>query len=560
VDGARRTGWFFLGFLTATLAAALVQVPKALAQQTPRTYWDTRPSGPVRPTAPIGARDRQSEQEPVTAAASTRTTTSRTGDETDGDEPFDAERDNGALPNFRRGPAGDGDLSASGVFDTERDRLREPREPALVLDGGDPTVDTRPKEESDLFQNPPAGHDPLLFQIEDIKPIETDRRPARLFRQEPYDPAGIKFGSFVYFPEIEVTGVATNNVRKSTDAKSDTAVEVKTESRLVSNWSSHALELRSTSLTSFHNHFPSEDDRAWGVEARGRLDVSRHTNFEGLLSHDVAQESRSAIDASGSTGERPDVVTDTASLSFNHRFNRLSLQLRGSVSDTDYSSVETATTFISNDDRDVRSSEEAVRATWEFKPSFKLFSEAELNQRRYDFAAGSDGIFRNSDGERYRAGFDFGSNGQFLRGEVSVGYGQQTPDDARLRPVDAFLLDANLAWRPTNLTSFLLTARSDISDTTNSGSGGVVSQQFGLEARHVFRRYLIASAGLSYTDNDYDAAGLKENELTTTVGLEYFANRDVILFGRYQHNAFGSNQPASDYHSDDFRLGVRLRR
>jgi hypothetical protein len=251
---------------------------------------------------------------------------------------------------------------------------------------------------------------------------------------------------------------------------------------------------------------------------------------------------------------------DTAAASFNHRFNRLSVQLRGAVSEVDYSSTGSGATLVSNDDRDVRSSDEAVRATWAFKPTFGLFTEVGLNQRRYDVAATSDGIFRDSNGERYRAGIDFGSTGQILRGEISVGYGTQTPDDARLSSVGAFLFDANLAWRATELTSFLLTARSDIADTTSAGSAGVVQRQVGLEARHAFRRYLIGTAGVSYTDNGYDSITLDEQEFRATVGAEYFAHPDVILFARYQHLAYESTTDASDYHSDEVRVGVRVRR
>jgi hypothetical protein len=81
-------------------------------------------------------------------------------------------------------------------------------------------------EEAQLFQNvenPPAGFDPLLFQIEDIDPLRTDRRTRRLFQIEPYDPIGVRIGSFVYFPELEVAGLATSNVLRQSPSNSDAA-------------------------------------------------------------------------------------------------------------------------------------------------------------------------------------------------------------------------------------------------------------------------------------------------------------------------------------------------
>jgi hypothetical protein len=427
-----------------------------------------------------------------------------------------------------------------------------------VEDGGDPTIDTRPLEERAIFEEPPPGFDPLLFVIEDIDPIVSDRRPERLFLLEPYDPIGIAIGSFILFPEIELGGVATNNVEGTAGGHSDVGAEVASRTRLVSNWSRHAVELRGATFSSYNDKHPSEDDRDWTVEARGRLDITHRSNIQGLVSRDFGQESRSGIDGVA-TGERPNVTTDFVAAALNHRFNRLSLQLRGSLADVDYSETVNGGIVTSYKDQDVRSSDEALRLAYELKPSFSIFAEGVLNQRRHDVAP-SDGILRNSTGERLRLGIDLGGLGEIWRGEASIGYGQQDPDDARLATIEAFLFDANLAWRVTPLTSFLFTARTEIYDTTTTNSSGVIAHQAGIEARHAFRTYFVATAGLSYTDNDYITAQIEEQILTTVVGAEYFANRDVILFGRYQHDAYESNQPNSDYHADSVRVGVRLRK
>lgn len=431
------------------------------------------------------------------------------------------------------------------------------------------STDLRPSEDRVLFEAPPLSPeellvrpdpDPLLFQIEDIDPVVTDRRPERLFLIEPYDPVGIRVGSFVFFPEIEAGGLATNNVRRSTPGFSDQALRLTADSRLVSNWNAHALELRAAGLLTYHDEFSTEDDRGYTLEARGRLDIMRRTNLQTLLSRDVMQESRSAIDATVAAGERPDITIDQANAALNHRFNRLSLQLRGGVIDYDIAGVETGGVFVSNNDRDVVTTNEAVRATWEFKPTFSVFSEVELNQRDFKAVSQSDLVGRDSTGERVRLGVDFGETSTFLRGEVGLGWARQSPDAASLDSIDAFLVDANLAWRVSELTSLLFTARTDIADTTSAGSAGVIQRQLGIEARHAFRRYVIASAGLSYTVQDYDATPQENTELTATLGLEYYINREFTLLGRYQHTDYDSTQPGSDYVADELRVGLRWRR
>ncbi|MBL8565445.1 MAG: outer membrane beta-barrel protein [Hyphomicrobiaceae bacterium] len=453
----------------------------------------------------------------------------------------------------------DGDLSYPPEPAAPRDGIVDGREPEPVRDGVDPlAVDTRTREDYDAFENPPAGYDPLLFQIEDVDPL-ADRRIARLARAEPYDPIGIRIGSFVLFPEIEIGGSSYTNVLRSPSADRDVALDARPSGRLVSDWRRHALELRASSVLSFYNRFDSEDDRAYTLEARGRVDITRRTNVQAFATHDVAQESRSAIDANAA-GDRATVTTDAIGASFQHRFNRLTVQLRGSVTEYDYSDVDVGGVTQSNADRNYTAYEQAVRATWEFKPTLSAFTEIATNERRFDAPAVSDGISRDSDGERYRVGLAFGSTGQILRGEASIGYGRQRPLDGRLAEVDGLLVDASVSWRMSELTTLLLTARSDIAETTTADSGGVFTRVAGIEVRHSFRRDLIATAGITYTDQDYASVPIQENEWRADLGVEQHISREAMVFGRYRHTAFSSTSPGSSYDADELHVGLRFRR
>ena len=451
----------------------------------------------------------------------------------------------------------DADTSAGTEPAPEQDGTLDAAEPELPQDGADPTQDTRPPDDVAVFESPPAGFDPLLFQIEDIDPLLTDRRPERLFRLEPYDPIGIKIGSFVLFPEAEIAGIATSNVQSTSGGNSDVGLGLQSKARLVSNWSRHAVELRGTTVNTYYDEYSSEDDRDWSAEARGRLDIAQRTNIQGLVGHDFGQESRSDIDAVV-VGPRPNVATDRAAAAFNHRFNRVTVQLRGALTDTKYSDTGGATGSL--DYRDSNVTEEAVRLSYELKPTLAVFTETALNQRDYDGVSPEDGLTRNSKGERYRLGLDLGGTSPIWRGEVSIGYGNQKSKATELGDVDAFLVDANLTWRPTEITALLFTAKTDIDTTTTEGSPGVISRQAGVEVRHAFRRYVVASAGLTYTDYDYTHVSLHERDLETSVGAEYYASPELMLFTRYLHVDFNSNLPEGDYNEDEIRVGARLRR
>jgi hypothetical protein len=199
-----------------------------------------------------------------------------------------------------------------------------------------------------------------------------------------------------------------------------------------------------------------------------------------------------------------------------------------------------------------------MRASWEFKPTLLAFADVAFNDRRYRVAP-SDDISRNSRGARAVAGISFGNVGKTWRGEIAAGYGAQRPDDVRLADVGGFILDANLGWRLSDLTSLLLTARTDFNDSTTVGESGSRAQTFGVEARHAFRRHLVGVASLRNVQTAYRGVARDERETTAELGLDYFLNRTTTLGARYTHVDFGSSAPGAGYTVDTVRFGVRIR-
>lgn len=556
--GERRLAWFMVGFAMALLASALGG-PAHAQQAAGRPTALTNPRGPSGPDAGRAANPDLDDSltPPLVPAPQPQDETA----DQQTDEPQDNLDGTEAPPRAgQRAVVQDGDPGYEPGPPQLRDGIVDVGEPQPAEDGTDPvTVDTRPAEDIAVFENPPAGYDALLFQVEDIDPVRDNRATTRLFRLEPYDPVGIRIGSFVMFPELELNGDWTSNVFKSPGAQSDIAFGFKPSARLVSNWTRHALEFRASGGLSFFSDNSTEDDRSYTLESRGRADITRRTNVEAIVSRDRSLESRSALDANA-VGSRASVTIDRAEAALNHKFNRLSVQFRGSVSDTAYGGTSNLGLISSNADRDYTQTQEVARASWEFKPTLSAFTEVDVNQRHYDVAAATDLINRSSTGERYKAGVSFGNTGQFLRGEMSVGYGIQTPDDNRLKSIDGFLLDANATWRASELTSVMFDARSDVSETTTAKEGGAFSRSAGVEVRHKLRDYLIASAGLTYTTQNSHDGVIDETELREKLGLEYYASREAVVFGNYAHTRFNATGTASDYSSDEIMMGLRLRR
>ncbi len=549
-----------LASLLATVAAAPLTVPDAARAQTLRGQVFDGPLPPLRPSrmprpvqragsVPTEAIDATTSTAPVARANDLAA-------HTEGDEDAAAQPPSGTRSALRDGEHGPIEGAATAPTDGVLEAEPEYRNP----DGSDSVMwDARPQRDRRAFDAPPAGHDAEAFAAE-VSP-HTDRRPRRIYSFDPWQPRGITLGNFIVFPVIDIGAVWNSNLLRSQAARADQGLELRPSVRLRSNWRTHALEASAAGGLSYFDKMPSEDDRAYELDARGRLDITRRTQLSGQLRRNVVQESRGTLDSRLRTDGRADVVSDEARIALSHRFNRLEVALRGSVINRDFEAQASGSGSRSQpDDRDVRVSAAAARASWSFKPTLIAFAEAEIDDRDFRSTSFSDGIARDSTGERYRAGIGFGNTGQVLRGEISLGYGRQRPDDARLATIDGLLIEANIGWRIDALNALLVRASSDVTDTAVAGSAGGLSRRISAELRHAFLRQLIGTAGIAHSATTYQGVEISEHLTETTLGLEYYLGPEAILFGRWQHASYRSSAAGADWSGDEVRIGVRLRR
>ncbi len=542
----RRLAPFLFGFTLATLAGMVLRSSPVMAQQTWQDLTISRPAA----TQPAPAILRGAQGLSGDAADAPMM---QPGVAADARVPVDTRP-----MMLRRREQADGETEPPVSEDLAVDGHMETAEPVVVLDGREEVIDD-PRLPADraAFLAPPAGYDALAFQIE-LSPA-ADGRPKNLARFEPYQPVGQRSGSWVVFPTVEVGIGATGNVYRSTNARPDLIFDVRPTLLAVTDWQRHAVQVQATGLGSAYQTNSTENDRAYAFELRGRLDVTRQANIEVLAAHSLDQEARSATFAPADAAKRAPYATDKVAMAFNQGIGRLSVQLRGAVTEIDYQPVPTYSgAILSNDERDLTSRDAALRAAWSFSPTLALFAELAGNTQSYRTAP-ADGIGRDSTGDRARVGLSFGTQSQIWRGEIALGYGHQRARDGRMADVEGMLVDANLAWRPTQLTSLLFNARTDFLTSTVPGQGGATQRNGGIELRHAFLRQLNGVAGVSLQVVDYQGLPLREETLTGELGAEYYVSKSTALLARYSHAVLTSTAPGGGAITDAVRVGVRYR-
>jgi len=462
----------------------------------------------------------------------------------------------------------DGDISGDG-------RFFEPT--AQVLDG-DIDPDLRASFDDDLqitdrvlteepLTGPTRGASQLLSLRRTLNTIGEDpftpnrRQDYPELEDRPFDPLGLRVGSFRFLPTLTTTTVVTDNVANASgEANADIGVELRPTLRIESDWNRHSLAFDATGTAVFYNEFDDENSRQFAATARARLDVTLRTNIEFDAGYQLATEERGSAESTIGALTEPDVETVQAGVALNHRWNRLVSRTRfGYVKEINGDAVLVGGGVDLGSDEDFARIDVAQRLTYEFSPSFAAFVEGGFNQQSFDVAADSDGILRDSQGYEVRVG-TIAEIGPAIRAELSAGYATQVSDDVRLGSVDGFVFDADVLWRPSALTTVNLTAQSDINASSLGGSLGSIAYQTALNVRHEFRRYAIGTLGFGWRHEDFQGANTTEDELSFQVGGEYLFSRNLAALAGYQFTDFSSSLPNSDYQTNEFRIGLQLRR
>lgn len=478
----------------------------------------------------------------------------------------------GPMSGFRRQIDPDSDRDPfAGDRDAERDRRRQGE-----AEGEDGFLDPlRDEAERDGGEEDRAGRDPFLPDDPDdgTDPADNlrseeearERRTAAQAAESlagPYDPVGVRIGSFVLFPELTTGMEFTDNALiTADDRQSDNAYFLTPRLKAQSNWSRHYFEADLAAATSYYSEFDIQDDRDYDINLLGRLDVTRRTQVEATALSARTLEDIDSVSAVAGAAERTPIVTSGGATRIRHRFNRLTASLRGAITEYDYEDVPLVEGGIANnDDRDYTERRLAGRLAYELRPGFSTFVEGGGNTRDYRFRIDDDGIVRGSRGHEALAGVAIDLTSK-LRGEMAAGYAVQTPDETAFDDIDGFIFNAALEWKPTALTSVEFRAGSNIQETTLTDSPGSLLRNAELSVEHAFRQNLIAGVSLGYAEEDYEGIDQTDRDYILGLNGEYLLNRSMALVASYEHVKSTSTAPDDDTTNENIvRLGMRLRR
>ncbi|MGB1548383.1 MAG: outer membrane beta-barrel protein, partial [Alphaproteobacteria bacterium] len=214
------------------------------------------------------------------------------------------------------------------------------------------------------------------------------------------DALGVRAGSFLLFPSVEIEEAYDDNIFKTDNATVDDHIlSIRPALSINSQWSQHALGFSAGADSAFYADNDDEDYTDYNFAANGRVDIRRDAHFRGGVSYDEKHEDRGSPDDANGVEPSSYNLTQANAALFN-RFTRVSIEPSFNFSQYDYDDVRTsAGTIINNDDRDRDVMKLGVRTGYMIVPDkYEAFVRFTYNDRDYDDNLDDNGFNRDSDG------------------------------------------------------------------------------------------------------------------------------------------------------------------
>jgi hypothetical protein len=386
-------------------------------------------------------------------------------------------------------------------------------------------------------------------------------RRARQSAEDPYAPIGLRLGTFIVNPTLDVFGGYDSNPerRDSTQRrKGSTLARAEAGLSLRSDWSRHQVSAELRGGYSRYFATPGADRPDATGRLNLRLDASRDTAFDAELRGRIDTQTPGGANLTGRAQGRPFIYQSGASVGMTQRYNRLALSARASVDRSDFEDAELAGGgILSQQDRNFTQYGLRLRGGYEVTPGVIPFAEAVIDTRRYDEKRDSAGFARDSAGLQLRLGSSFELT-RTLTGEIVGGYGLRRFEDQRLRDLRGPVVEAGLSWFASPLTTVRLRAATEFEETTIAGASGAVNRRVGAEISHAFLRNLALTAGVSFARSDFTGVARRDDTLRATLALDYNLGRNALLRASYTNERTTSNTPGNNVSANVWLFGGRL--
>ena len=402
---------------------------------------------------------------------------------------------------------------------------------------------------------------PTTPQPNTLLPGTLPQRPLPIAAGDPYAALGIRAGSFLLLPSLDLTAGYNTNPERVTGAGGAPYFIAAPELQVRSDWERHSLTADIIgSYIEYGDHLVPSLNVPY-LQCQDRRPHRRHARYPNHCRAPLpfTTDNPGSPNLQAGLAQLP-IDTDVGgTLGVAQKFNRLSVALKGTVDRAMYdNSLLTNGELESNADRNFDQYAGIMRVGYELDPGLKPFVELEGDQRIHDEQFDRSDLQRDSVGASGKVGAAvdlFGS----LTGEMAVGYVERTYQDPTLPNVSGVIADGSLLWQATPLTSAKLTATSQVYETVIAGASGELSRDVNLQIDHAFQYWLVGTLKGGYGNDNYVGV-FTDNRYFVSVGLAYKLTREMQIRTELRQDWLTTTEPGFTYTATTALIGLRLQR
>ncbi|MEM7767817.1 MAG: outer membrane beta-barrel protein [Pseudomonadota bacterium] len=405
-----------------------------------------------------------------------------------------------------------------------------------------------------------------------------DRYESVTDRYQPdFDQEPVRVGTFLASPVLTVGVEVTDNVfavpdTAGSDPEHDVIGIVGASSGFTSDWGRH--EVGGDVGVSHREFFDFADESVTTLNGtvRGRLDVSRDFTIDGNVFGVSSADPRTSEAVRAAFAEPVEFDRFGGTIQANYIRDRIRLQGFANVQTVEFDDAKIRPAFadVVDGDQGFRSntlSRVGGQVAYAVLPDVAVYAEAEVNQRDYDeltpLAGGTILADRDSDGYRLEVGADF-ELPNLLRGDVAVGYLEETRDDPSFVDFDGLSLDATLNWFPSRLTTVTFAAGRRTVDVGVVAAGAALETDGGVRVDHELRRNILLFGRAEYRNRAFDditldGGGTRDDDTWLAgFGATYKINKRFHLDAAYDLFDRSSNLEPVEFTRNAFTVTLRV--
>lgn len=357
-----------------------------------------------------------------------------------------------------------------------------------------------------------------------------------------YDPLGVRFGNWFFFPRAEVDESYNDNIFATASNRQSAWITTLMPSfDLLSNYATGGVRVSGgAALGRYAGHSSENFDDAYG-SLSGHYDVDALHTILGGLDFDRLHEPRTSPSSPGNAAEPVKYSTYSANVGFAQTGTRIGYRADGIVTRSEFEAPPAVGGgFVPQDDRNETGYEGALRLSYEFVPDVEAYVRGSGNSQNFDHAAGNGIAIRNSNGYRIDAGLRADLTG-VTYADAYVGYLKQYFEASQYGTIGGVDYGADVVWNFTTLDTFKLGATRAVENANAEVVGIATSPGYlaSIETAsldHELLRNVLLNVHASYETDDWKGINRTDHIPGVGAGVKYLLNRNLYLGLNYDYS------------------------